>query len=109
MGQEEGVARYNNKVDIWSMGCILYKLALGKTPFNGDIAVYAYAHHQTQLIIPWVLPDSTTLPQCTELIRNMLERDWSRRHPVRDLIPQFKIAKESAIRSESGTSLMRNS
>jgi serine/threonine protein kinase len=30
---------YNNKVDIWSVGCILYELAIGAKPFGNDLAV----------------------------------------------------------------------
>jgi hypothetical protein len=35
-------ARYNNKVDIWSMGCILYELAVGTKAFRNDWAVIAH-------------------------------------------------------------------
>jgi serine/threonine protein kinase len=30
---------FNNKVDIWSIGCILFELAVGKRAFDSDFAV----------------------------------------------------------------------
>jgi len=33
---------YNNKVDVWSMGCILYELAVGRKAFRDDWAVIQY-------------------------------------------------------------------
>jgi serine/threonine protein kinase len=30
---------YNNKVDLWSLGCIIYELFTGKRPFADDFAV----------------------------------------------------------------------
>ena len=33
---------YTNKVDIWSMNCILYELAIGKYVFNFDWAFFLY-------------------------------------------------------------------
>jgi cytohesin len=35
-------AVYTNKIDIWSMGCVLYELAAGKQAFRTDLAVYGY-------------------------------------------------------------------
>lgn len=36
-------SRYDNKVDIWSAGCILYELATGSLAFANDEAVRRYA------------------------------------------------------------------
>jgi serine/threonine protein kinase len=33
---------YNNKVDIWAMGCILYELAIGIRPFKSDWDVLSH-------------------------------------------------------------------
>jgi serine/threonine protein kinase len=35
---------FNNKVDIWSAGCILYELVVGKMAFTCDGAVREYRH-----------------------------------------------------------------
>lgn len=34
---------YNNKTDIWSIGCVLYEIATGKRPFRDDLAVRGYS------------------------------------------------------------------
>ena len=36
-------SRFDKKVDIWSAGCILYKLASGEAPFANDEEVRKYA------------------------------------------------------------------
>jgi serine/threonine protein kinase len=36
-------SRYDNKVDIWSAGCILYELATGEAAFETDEAVREFA------------------------------------------------------------------
>ena len=36
-------SHYDNKVDIWSAGCILYELATGKVAFDTDEAVREFA------------------------------------------------------------------
>ena len=41
---DSGGKRYTNKVDIWSMGCILYELATGKRAFEDDWEVFQYRY-----------------------------------------------------------------
>src|SRR5579859_6757823 len=36
-------AEYNNKVDIWALGCILHELIVGSKPFSDDFHVHQYA------------------------------------------------------------------
>ena len=41
---DSGRKRYTNKVDIWSMGCILYELATGRRAFEDDWEVLQYRY-----------------------------------------------------------------
>jgi serine/threonine protein kinase len=44
---------YNNKADMWALGCIIYELCTGEKAFLGDWAVlnYATAEHSTSLTL----------------------------------------------------------
>jgi serine/threonine protein kinase len=44
--------RFNNKVDIWALGCILYELCFRKRAFNGDMAVLSYSVSNERIDIP---------------------------------------------------------
>jgi serine/threonine protein kinase len=39
---------YNNKADIWALGCIFYELCIGQKAFSNDWAVIHYALQSTQ-------------------------------------------------------------
>jgi serine/threonine protein kinase len=42
-------ATFNNKVDIWAFGCILFEMCTGHKAFSSDITVYEYSIAETEL------------------------------------------------------------
>src|SRR5437879_2079743 len=50
------VSKYNNKVDIWAMGCIMYELASGQKAFGSDDGV-RYLSPDDIIVDPSVLDD----------------------------------------------------
>lgn len=59
---------YNNKLDIWAMGCILYELAVGQKLFYNDYAVFAY--EKSDIVVTL---DDTFSEQCKEYITKNIE------------------------------------
>lgn len=56
---------YNNRVDIWALGCILYELISKRKAFSGDIDVLYYGGHLGSLPIP-------LLPEMPEVLESHL-------------------------------------
>jgi tetratricopeptide (TPR) repeat protein len=83
--------KYNNKVDIFAMGCILFELASlgGKRAFADDFSLQRYSLSPSTVDFT-VRPDHS---QCqitlSDTIGGMLERDPQRRPSARSLRPQF--------------------
>src|SRR5438105_8415469 len=38
--------KYNNKADIWALGCIIYEVFTGARAFSSDLAVFTYKFQQ---------------------------------------------------------------
>jgi serine/threonine protein kinase len=49
----DGDSAFNNKVDIWALGCILFELATGKPAFRSDGAVLERHRTGAPLAIEW--------------------------------------------------------
>jgi serine/threonine protein kinase len=83
-------AMYNNKVDIWAMGCILYELATGIRPFKSDWDVLNYRFSKRHMEV--VLDDSFetgSIGAITEHIVEMLQIDPSDRPSASFLSEKF--------------------
>jgi serine/threonine protein kinase len=96
---------YNNKVDIWALGCIFFELCTGRKAFTNDFAVFEYNRNpQLQLPTQWVgiLPQDrfkasrAVFGQLGDQISDMLSLEPDNRPPARDvqIIPRTGLGKK---------------
>jgi len=67
-------AQVDSRADLYSLGCVLFEMLVGQTPFEGDLAALSYAHMHTRA--PRVRSIDPTVPAAMdELVAAMLEKD----------------------------------
>ena len=70
--------RVDGRTDLYSLGCVLFEMLTGRTPFEGDLAALSYAH--THTTAPRVRSINPAVPApMDELVAAMLEKDPARR------------------------------
>jgi len=80
---------YNEKVDVWSAGVILYIMLGGVPPFSGETVEETFhAVLRANLRFPTRIFRSVS-PQAKDLIRKMLCKDVSRRFSADQVLSKF--------------------
>lgn len=78
-------SRFNEKVDIWAMGCILYELIVSKPLFINDSAVAQYAEEAIQVIeTPMVIQ-----PVSSQLKNSLEKFNWKERNNIKGVVIQM--------------------
>jgi serine/threonine protein kinase len=73
---------YNKKVDIWSLGCILYELSVGTKPFRTDGATLQFALEKSEMIVTIVGGSGAVCRNLEALICRMLRYDFRDRPSI---------------------------
>jgi len=90
MDSNGDTAMYNNKVDVWAMGCILYELATGIRPFQSDWEVLGHRFSGKNINV--VLDDSFDMHSVETITKNivdMLQLDPSHRPSASTMSKKF--------------------
>lgn len=102
--------KYNMKIDIWSMGVVLYIMLSGKVPFPGRTepeiiqnVIKGQFHFNHQAF-------QTVSEECKDLIKQCLVKDFKNRYTAKDclahnwIVTKSEQALQTGVVGESGVS-----
>ena len=94
----EGI-EFNNKIDMWSLGCIIYELLTQRRAFLNDIAVMEYKSAKDMTIdisSPGKPFDARTRCILTQITYAMLEKDVHMRPSSTDVLAALHDGNEAS-------------
>jgi len=91
LDSEGNPATYNNKVDLWAMGCIFYELATSIRPFKSDWDVlnHRFSKRNMEVVLDDSFDITGSITAITEHIVEMLQIDPSDRPSASFLSEKF--------------------
>jgi len=96
---------YNNKIDIWAIGCILYELATFKKAFGTDMEVYQFSKEQMPLKVTLDAFDEDAATCIKDVILRILQIEPKSRPSATELLKEFtRLAERHSNVIESLTS-----
>lgn len=79
----DNVTRYDDSIDIWSLGIIFYQMLYGVNPYNierGSVSnIYDMQKHEAIEIPRTDMPHIVLSSDCIELLKSMLQKDCTKR------------------------------
>jgi serine/threonine protein kinase len=88
---------YNNKSDIWALGCILHEITTTRKAFVSDWEVYECYRSGCKLKLTaescssWLVHHGwSAAPIITDLIEGMLQVDYTKRPSAKELAGRFR-------------------
>ncbi len=71
--------KIDTRTDIYALGCTLYHLVTGRTPFSGRTSASIMTKHLMERPLPANLVNPLVSKECTMLIEKMMEKDQAKR------------------------------
>ena len=77
---------YSEKVDVWSLGCIVYQLLSGTTPFEASTLGTLNAKILKQKVVFCEIEWANVSKKAKNFIKKCLDKDQNRRPSIKELL-----------------------
>lgn len=94
MAPEQGrdASKVDHRADQYSLGCTLYYLVAGKTPFSGRTTFEIISKHMSEPVQPIETIVKNVPPELSRIIKRMLAKTQEERYPsLREVIEELEI------------------